>query len=167
MGDDKYIIQSLTDSLLKSDIEYFQNSCLSSPKLRTYVNIVDFNHENVYLYKPLSITQKSNLAKFRLGSLPLRIETDRYCRPVIPENERICKQCSLNIFEGVKPVENEIHFTLHCKKHDLLRKSLFNKIGWPQTELTDNEILKVLTSEPNLVKIFSQYIGDCYHNRVV
>ena len=77
-GDDKYIIKSLTDSLLKFDIEYFQNSCLSSPKLRTYVNMVDFSQENVYLYKPLSMTQKSNLAKFRLGSLPLRIETDHY-----------------------------------------------------------------------------------------
>ena len=116
MGDDKYIIQSLTDSLLKSDIESYQNSCLKSPKLRTYINLVDFNQENVYLYKPLSLTQKSNLAKFRLGTLPLRIETDRYCRPVIPGKERICNQCTINTFEGEKPVESEIHFTLHCKK---------------------------------------------------
>ena len=161
LGDDKYIIKSLTDSLLQTDIANYQNSCLSSPKLRTCVNIVDFSQENLYLYKPLSFYQKSNLAKFRLGTLPLEIEIGRFCRPMIPETERICTQCQQNT------VESEMHFTLHCKKHEMLRFLLFNRIGWPDSQMTDFEIIRVLSSDTKLVKIFSQYIGDCLDNRLV
>ena len=160
-GDDKYIIKSLTDSLLQSDIKYFHNSCLSSPKLRTYVNIVDFSQENIYLYKPLKLSQKLHLAKFKVGILPIRIESSHYCYPILPENERICLQCSSNN----NYVENEINFALHCQKHAFLRETLFNRIGQPADILTDPNILKIMITSPQIVKIFAQFISDCYSNR--
>ena len=40
--------------------------------------------------KPLSFVERKIISKLRLGILPIRIETARYTRPVIPENQRVC-----------------------------------------------------------------------------
>ena len=80
-GNKEDIISSLTNSLLSNDKMIYMNSCLNYPKLRTYIKINDFFENNNYLYKPLTFSQKSFLAKFRLGILPLRLETGRYSHP--------------------------------------------------------------------------------------
>ena len=153
-GNKEDVINSLTNSLLSSDKLFYMNSCLNYPKMRTYVKINDFSENNSYLYKPLSFAQKSFLAKFRIGTLPLRLETGRYSRPPLPENERICLQCSEN------SIENEIHLTFYCSKHDTLRETLYNKIGRPPPYMSDHEKLKIMVNDPNIVKIFAQYIYD-------
>ena len=48
------------------------------------------------------------VAKLRSSNHKLRIETDRYRLPKIPEDLRICQLCSSN------EVENEIHFLFEC-----------------------------------------------------
>ena len=158
-GHEESVINSLTNSLLSSDRAEFTNGCLNYPKLRTYVKIADFSQNNSYLFKPLSLKQKSFLAKFKLGTLPLRLETDRYIRPPVPEKERICCHSLRN------EIENEIHFALYCTKHQSLRETLFLKIGKPPDEMSDFDKLRIMLSDPNIVKIFSQFIIDCYDNR--
>ena len=144
---------------MKNDKITINNSCLSLPKLRTFVKISNFGGENIYLNKPLTFTQKSHIAKFKLGVLPLRLETDRFSRPIIPETDRICEQCQSN------NIENEIHFALYCDKHSYIRKAFFDNIKLPPTIETDYEKIYYLLSNNNTVKLFAQYIVDCYSNR--
>lgn len=79
----------------------------------------------------MTFSQKYFLAKFRLGILPLRLKTGRYSRPPLPENERIFLQCIGN----KNSIENEIHLTFYCSKHDTLREALYCKIGSPPLSL--------------------------------
>jgi hypothetical protein len=153
----KDIVRTLSSSLLSNDLKLYYESCLSFPKLRTYVNIVDFSKENVYLCKPLTLSQKSMLAKFPIGALPVRLETDRFYN--IPVSQRICTNCER------KEVESEIHMVLYCSRHCVLRQELYRKVGQPPDNLSDFEIIKVLVSDPNIVKIFAKYITECYDNR--
>ena len=157
-GSKKEIIKLLTTSLLNRDLTYYYNSCLLFPKLRTYINIVNFQEPNVYLLKPLSQRQKSKLANFRLGVLPLRIETDRYSRPPLPVQQRICLNCNLN------EIESEIHFALYCTKYRQIRQTLFNKTTIDKM-LQDKEIIKLLVSDSKYVKLFAQFICECLEMR--
>ena len=84
----------------------------------------------------------------------MRIETDRYICPPIPEQQRICLNCDKN------KLENEIHFALHCSKYKQLRQTLMNKLSIDST-LQDKEIVKLLVSDTKNVKLFSQFIIDC------
>ena len=160
-GNTKMIITSLKASLLNSDKQSFIENCLSFPKLRTYIKITNFNEENIYLYKPLSFSQKSYLAKFKLGVLPIRIETERFCYPILPEKDRVCLQCNSGV------TENEIHFILYCSKHNEIRTNFFNYVELPTNIQTDTDIIKFFISSPSLVKKFSQLIIDCYNNREI
>ena len=63
--------------------------------------------------------KRSLFAQFRLGILPLKIETGRYDNT--PVDERICVQCES------EAVENEQHFVLHCPKYVNLREVLYRE----------------------------------------
>ena len=51
-----------------------------------------------------NVYHRQSVAKLRSGNHDLRIETGRHCVPKIPENLKICQNCSSS------EVENEIHF---------------------------------------------------------
>ena len=57
----------------------------------------------------------------RCGTLPLHVETGRWCRPVKPLDQRICTYCNRN------KIENEVHFLIECDIHDDPRVELFSK----------------------------------------
>ena len=160
MPGNKNITSSIKDSLMKTDAQSFYNSCLSQPKLRTYVKITNFGNANIYLTKPLTFTQKAHVAKFKLGVLPLRLETGRFCRPKLPETDRICEQCNSN------SIENEIHFALYCFKHYNIRKAFLNSIVIPSSIQTDYELINYLLYNNTTIKLFAQFIVDCYSNRI-
>ena len=46
--------------------------------------------KTTYLYKPLSFNYKRNLARFRLGTLPLRSETANYLPKPVPVAAKLC-----------------------------------------------------------------------------
>ena len=146
-------------SLLTKDLLYFQNSCLSMPKLQTYVKINYFNEEKAYLHKPISFIQRAFIAKFKLGILPIRIETGRFARPYLPENERTCLQC--NSFS----IENESHFALYCSKHFYIREAFINSLKMPIGFQSDEQFLKHLSTNALTIKPFGQYLIDCFTNR--
>ena len=64
-------------------------------------------------------THRQAAAKLRSSNHRLRIETDRYHLPKIPENLRICQLCSSN------KVENEIHFLFECNLYNNLGHQFF------------------------------------------
>ena len=60
----------------------------------------------------MSFIQRKFLAKCRLGCLPIRLETGRFCRPILAENERVCQVCLENgvtDYQYKNEIESEIH----------------------------------------------------------
>ena len=58
---------------------------------------------------------RKRLAQLRLGCLPIRIETDRYTRPIVHRDQRYCLQPNCdnnvsNLSDEAKHIENEYHF---------------------------------------------------------
>ena len=135
--------------------------CLTLPKLRTYNLIADFDSPKVYLTKPLTFSQRRSLARLRLGSLRLRIETGRYERPQKAGEERICQQCTLDI------VESEAHFVLECPKYDNLRSNLLDQISNEFFNLDKFEKLSYLLNNADMVKKTSQFINYAMDNRII
>ena len=84
------------------------------PKLRSFIQIHDFDHIQVLVKSNVSRYQRSLLAQLKFGILPLKIETDRY--QGLPLEQRICKLCDSNA------VEDELHFMFHCKALDEARQ---------------------------------------------
>ena len=84
----------------------WRNSVHNSRKLRTYLQFKGNFRTEDYVLLNLSKYERSIVAQFRCGILPLRIETGRYINESV--NERLCKFCSSNA------VEDEMHFLIYC-----------------------------------------------------
>ena len=93
---------------------------ISKPKLRTFMKFKTQFGCEPYVYLNLSKSQRSLMSQFRMGVLPLYIETGRYDRT--PVEKRICQFCSLN------RVEDEFHFLSECTAYNCLRTDLYEKI---------------------------------------
>ena len=93
---------------------------LSVPKLRSYVTYKTTYCPEKYVTLNLKRNERSVLAQFRCGILPLRVETGRYVGEK-PE-ERLCKICDS------QQIEDETHFLLHCPFYSVLRDNLFSSI---------------------------------------
>ena len=159
--DAKIVTENLKDVLHRKDQLKLMNKCQTQPKLRTYKQITESTLDKSYLHKPLTFIQRKSLAKFRLGVLPIRIETGRYERPVKSAIERICTQCNQQV------PEDEVHFLLHCPKHDAIRVIFLPKITLNDfPNLNDLAKLKYLVNSPDIVKLTAQFIIDCFDNRV-
>ena len=57
----------------------------------------------------------------RLGILPIHLETARYLRPLVPEEQRLC------YFNNREP-ESEFHVLFICDKYSNLRQLWMNKL---------------------------------------
>ena len=157
----KATIDSQSHSLLRKAQTKWKNDCNNMPKLRTYVKMDDFFRSKSYLSKPLSFVQRKFLAKFRLGVLPIRIETGRYERPRLAENDRICLVC-----DEVNAIENEQHFLMTCSAYNRIRNDLFSKVEaddfltWDSTKQ-----FQYLTCDSSIVKSTAQFIINAFDFR--
>ena len=95
------------------------------------------------------------VSKTRLGILPIRLETARYLRPVLPEEQRLC-YCNNN------EVESEYHVIYKCAKYDNLRQIWLTKLEKPESFLTlpDKEKLCITFNNPNNIKCTAQFLID-------
>ena len=66
----------------------WQAEAFQKPKLRTFVNIHDFESKQDLVKCDLTRYQRSLVSQFKLGILPLKIETDRY-QGIPPERQFI------------------------------------------------------------------------------
>ena len=107
------------------------NSINNKPKLRTYVTFKHNFETESYVNNYMSRTHRSMLAQFRLGILPLHIETGRF-KNIAIEN-RLCTFCNSN------SIEDEFHFLMACPNYNELRKTLFTSISHLHDGFADSE----------------------------
>ena len=114
----------------------------SSDKLR-YYNLYKYDKDvESYLKLNISRYQRSILAQFRCGILPLQIEVGRYRD--INLSERLCQMCNQNV------VEDEIHFLCDCACYSELRNDMFRTAtSIDQTFLEKDNIDKFVTLMSN------------------
>ena len=149
----RQISDQLKECMLKKQQEAIKTECLSKPKLRTFVGFKDFGKVSPHIGKSLSFVEKKAVSQLRLGILPIRLETARYLRPLVPETERVC-YCNSG------EIENEVHLLFHCTKYDHLRSRWLEKLDIPENFLTitDAEKLGLVLNVPEHVKPTARYL---------
>ena len=137
---------------LEKQCSSLSEQCMELPKLRTFIQFKDFNHEPLYVKKHLTFYHRRLLAKARLGCLPLRIETGRYSVPRLPEDKRTCQMCDR--YGDGSFIESESHFLFVCKAYRGERDSWFNSMTLPQTfqSLPTTEKLKIALNDSNNIR---------------
>ena len=102
----------------------------------------DFETLPPHIGKPLSFIERKIISKLRLGILPIRIETARYIRPIMPENERVC-YCNSG------QIESECHVLFSCSTYNDLRHVWLNKLCIPENfrQLPEQEKLKIVLNK--------------------
>ena len=93
----------------------------TKPKLRSYVTFKENYSTEDYVKYCLSRKKRSILAQFRIGILPIALETGRF--KGIDVNERYCKLCSENT------VESEKHLLCHCPLYAELRQTFYEEVS--------------------------------------
>ena len=88
-------------------------------KLRTYFTFKDHFQTEQYLSTIKNFDKRRCLAKFRISSHKLKIETGRFTRPLTPLENRVCDHCFTTI-------EDEFHFLMQCPKYSHLRNNFFS-----------------------------------------
>ena len=164
--DVKCTTTKMHEIFLKKQQNYLKTECESKPKLRTFVQFKNFFEIPSYVVKPLSFVQKKIISKTRIGSLPIRLETGRFSRPILEEHLRICQICDQGAFGG-QSVENEHHFIFVCRAYAEIRAIWMTKLNLPENfgGLQDFEKLGIVLNEAENVKITSQFLIDAYDLR--
>ena len=85
--------------------------------------------------------------------LPIRLETARYLRPVVPEEQRFC-YCNSG------EIESELHVLFMCPKYENLREAWLTKLQKRDHfhHLSPQEKLKVVLNDPGNVRHTAQYL---------
>ena len=104
------------------------------PKLRTYKKYKHNINVEPYVSHYMSRGNRSILAQFRFGILPLRIETGRF--DSTPLEDRLCIFCNMNV------IEDEFHFLIQCPMYIIPRQTLFHNIS-----LNEDSFLRLNQSE--------------------
>ena len=162
----KRIIQTIKEKFIQEQVEYLRLECEQQPKLRTFIKFKQFGPLPAYLTKPLTFFQRKHIAKIRLGSLAIRIESGRYSRPRLEIHERLCPVCiDSRTQQGLAPeIENEIHFLFFCDKYEILRANWFSNINKPENFSTLDEATKlnIVLNQHENCKPSAQFIVDAY-----
>ena len=72
-----------------------------------------------YCEMNLTRSERSLLAKLRLGALPIRVETGQYNG--LERNQRLCMVCNKG------NIEDEYHVMFDCQAHEEARNTLINQ----------------------------------------
>ena len=99
------------------------------------------------------------LARARMGTLPISVETGRYRG--IPRDERLCMMCDDRV------VEDEPHLLLHCSKYDDLREMFYSKIlnDTDHGQLSNHELLTLILANDHKMSLSAKYILDLLMRR--
>ena len=130
------------------------------PKLRTYVKFKSECGTEPYVQANLSRAERSILAQFRTGILPLHIETGRWSSPRLTPEERVCQIC------GSGAVEDEAHFAFHCHRYRRERNAFSRKIisEYPFRNLSDDDKLRIIMKQEN-IKLTAKFLTSIYFIR--
>jgi len=144
---DNYNTKAIVDlQLAKSRIanyykQLWTTTVQSSPKLRFYRHFKTEYDTEKYVLLNLAKNERSIMAQYRCGILPIRIETGRYVNEQL--DDRICTICHSG------QIESEKHFLLECCAYDELRTDtygqLFENIEFMNKQDDDKVVLLLKT----------------------
>ena len=145
---------------MKSDLFNDVRKESQKNKLRSYRTYKDSFGLEDYLDICNNANIRQEMSKFRLSSHKLKIETDRYCLPRIPPQDRICINCSQNV------CEDEFHFVTECEKYTSLRKCFFQEVilSYPSFKDLDNNtkfIWLMSNKDPYIINKLGLLITNC------
>ena len=121
-------IKGFEELMLRRTAKTWKDTITFKPKLRTYVKFKTEFGKEAFLTGYMSRYQRSLLAQFRSGILPLHVETGRWQNK--PWAERTCKLCNLEC------VEDEFHFLCICDLYNVDRNNLFERVGTKNPEFS-------------------------------
>ena len=127
------------------------------PKLRTYVTFKTSYTVEKYVLFNLNRSERSILAQFRCGILPLRIETGRYVSEK-PE-ERLCKVCQSG------QIENELHFLFNCVLYNDFRNYLLSAINQKDSFVLLSDVEKLKHLMNNYPRQIAKYLRNAFEKR--
>ncbi len=104
-------------------------------KLSTYSTFKSIFKREDYLSFFAKFSDRRIIARFRMGSHKLEIESGRYHRPPIPRDDRICRKCNLGV------TESEMHAILECPAHTIHRQTLLTLMKHTGTPILNNKDL--------------------------
>ena len=176
-----YHVRHLFNSIGCSDLFHTANPCDIS-SAQTMINELDEENWNINRYKDklryynmykcnrekeeylsYNITryQRSLMAQFRFGILPLEIEVGRFRD--IPLCNRICLMCNLNV------VEDEIHFLCECKRYDDYRSVLFATAteadpNFPSKDIIDKFVYLMSDQQKSVITFLTNSVQKRIHS---
>ena len=149
----KSTVQLLKDSMKTKQKLLVKTNCEAKPKLRTFLTFKNFDFVPPHVGKPLTFLERKIISKLRLGILPIRMETARYIRPIIPEDERSC-YCNNG------ETESETHFLFSCPMYSELRikwiEKLNTDINFDMLSVVDK--FDVALNQPENVRHTAQFV---------
>ena len=100
----------------------------------------------------------SNIARFRISSHNLKIETGRHNIPKTPIEERKCDKCNNG------EVENEVHCLLICSSNTSARTELLNKVrslinNFDSLSNTEKFIVLMSDKRPEVIKAIGSFLN--------
>ena len=113
-------IKEIKDQLMNKQSDMWKQAVPKKPKLRTYCLFTETMDIENYIKYNLSSSERSAMAQFRFGILPLNIETGQFRNQAL--DERLCTLCEFN------EIEDESHFLFQCCLYDELRNEWVSHI---------------------------------------
>ena len=103
----------------------------------------------------------STIARFRMSSHTLAIETGRHAKPKISKEEGKCRYCNLD------DVKDEEHFLLKCPLYNKERLSLSNSVVLNVSAMSQGDVFVYLLSskEPTTVKALGTFLHNARKGR--
>ena len=136
----------------------WRQATTSAPKLRTYITFKkSFNIEH-YLLFLTNIKDITAMAKLRLSSHCLKIETGRHEN--LPIKDRICLRCESEI-------DDEVHFLITCPYFNTERTLFFSNINLFISnfhgETAEEKFILLLNSNNfTVLNMLAKYIKLCF-----
>ena len=163
-------LENITESIIREIIrclketysEHWKMKISTSTRLEFYSKIKKDFVEDPFLNTVQNFDAKKDYFKLKTSNHSLLVETGRYCRPILPRENRICKFCRTN------DIEDEIHLLFECQMYSELRETLFEKIRACNVNLPkDLKDIPFLFTSGNhyLTKYIAYYIHRCFSKR--
>jgi hypothetical protein len=144
---------SVINMVHQSEMKIFHDKLKEDMQSMSRLTIYRQIKSNFELEKYVQVVKNKKdrglLAKARMGTLPIRVETGRYRG--IAREERICQHC-----DG-QAVEDEVHVLLYCNKYNDIRDKFYQTIltHIDINTLSDIEIMKFILANEDTKVMFA------------
>ena len=140
-------LSTFRDNITIEENDRWDKSVQAKPKLRTYRCIKNVKKLEDYVHNTcITKSQRSLLAKLRMGTLPLAIECGRYQQ--IPLENRVCQNCTQN------KIEDETHFLFECDLYAQDRIKFLTSLNMDTSKILD--VLHICFNDK--LKLFANYV---------